>query len=86
MLVVGVGGGVAHYTDKDRHVRLGDIVVSAPTKDFPNAYVHCDKLLRDRETEQVCGFGVRKWTPKDTVIADLLRSTLYVPLVGLLGQ
>lgn len=24
----GVGGGVPHYTDYDKHVKLGDVVVS----------------------------------------------------------
>lgn len=31
VFLVGVGGGVPHYTDHSRHVRLGDVVVSAPT-------------------------------------------------------
>lgn len=30
IFLVGVGGGVPHYTDHSRHVRLGDVVVSAP--------------------------------------------------------
>lgn len=29
VFIVGVGGGVPHYTDYARHVRLGDVVVSA---------------------------------------------------------
>ena len=28
VFVVGVGGAVPHYTDFDRHVRLGDVVIS----------------------------------------------------------
>lgn len=31
VFLVGVGGGVPHYTDHARHVRLGDIVVSSPS-------------------------------------------------------
>lgn len=31
VFLVGVGGGVPHYTDHARHVRLGDVVVSAPS-------------------------------------------------------
>jgi len=27
-----VGGGVPHFTDYNKHVRLGDVVVSAPTE------------------------------------------------------
>ncbi len=30
VFLVGVGGGVPHYTDYARHVRLGDVVVSSP--------------------------------------------------------
>ena len=36
VILVGVGGGVPHYTDYARHVRLGDIVVSSPNP--PNKY------------------------------------------------
>ena len=28
VFIVGVGGAVPHYTDFDRHVRLGDVVIS----------------------------------------------------------
>ena len=44
MFVVGCGGGVAHYTDAQQHVRRGDVVVSAGKY----AYVHCDRLKVDR--------------------------------------
>ncbi len=30
VFLVGVGGAVPHFTDYDRHVRLGDVVISAP--------------------------------------------------------
>lgn len=30
MFLVGVGGGVPHFTDYSKHVRLGDLVVGAP--------------------------------------------------------
>lgn len=33
VFLVGVGGGVPHYTDYNKHVRLGDVVVSCPLKD-----------------------------------------------------
>ncbi|KPJ19468.1 hypothetical protein RR48_11095 [Papilio machaon] len=34
VFLVGVGGGVPHYTDYSRHVRLGDVVVSTPATDL----------------------------------------------------
>jgi hypothetical protein len=43
VLLVGVGGGVPHYTDYGRHVRLGDVVLAAPPvggKSF--IYQQCD--------------------------------------------
>ena len=33
VFLVGVGGAVPHYTDFKRHVRLGDVVMSAPPLD-----------------------------------------------------
>ncbi|KAH9369282.1 hypothetical protein HPB48_012358 [Haemaphysalis longicornis] len=36
IFLVGVGGGVPHYTDHSRHVRLGDVVVSAPQRPVSN--------------------------------------------------
>lgn len=65
VLVVGVGGGVPHFTDKEVHVRLGDVVISAAASLVPEladvktegdknaAYVFCDSIKRDRETEAV---------------------------------
>ena len=45
VFLVGVGGAVPHYTDFNRHVRLGDVVMSAPPLDGPR-YFH--KLLTFR--------------------------------------
>lgn len=39
VFLVGVGGGVPHYTDYKKHVRLGDVVVSTPAQDLPDKYV-----------------------------------------------
>lgn len=36
VFLVGVGGGVPHYTDYAQHVRLGDVVVSTPAVDLPD--------------------------------------------------
>ena len=43
VLLVGVAGGVPHYTDYYKHVRLGDIVYSTPN-DKNNLYIFCDKV------------------------------------------
>lgn len=31
VFLVGVAGGIPHYTDYNKHVRLGDVVISCPT-------------------------------------------------------
>lgn len=33
VFLVGIAGGIPHYTDYNKHVRLGDVVISCPTKD-----------------------------------------------------
>lgn len=50
VFVVGVGGGVPHFTDYYRHLRLGDVIVSENDA-FGNLYYYCDKVL------QVCRGG-----------------------------
>ena len=32
VFLIGTGGGVPHFTDYNKHVRLGDVVVSAPSE------------------------------------------------------
>lgn len=70
VFIVGVGGGVAHYTDAEKHVRLGDVVVSSSD---PDAYVFAHSYTINRQTEAVDGFVVRKWNPKDTVISQIVQ-------------
>ncbi|XP_067013192.2 uncharacterized protein [Anabrus simplex] len=42
VFLVGVGGGVPHYTDYKKHVRLGDVVVSHPVNGRKYVYVYCE--------------------------------------------
>lgn len=44
VFVVGAAGGVPHYTDYYKHVRLGDIVMSTPN-DKGHIYVFCNKVI-----------------------------------------
>uniref|UniRef100_A0A0R3RT31 SAM_MT_ERG6_SMT domain-containing protein n=1 Tax=Elaeophora elaphi TaxID=1147741 RepID=A0A0R3RT31_9BILA len=71
VFIVGVGGGVAHYTDATRHVRLGDVVVSGPD---PNSYVFAHAYTIDRATEHVNGFLVRNWNPQDAIITHIAKN------------
>jgi hypothetical protein len=64
-----VGGGVPHFTDYNKHVRLGDVVVSAPTENQQFVYLHCDKA-----TEKASGgleFETRGWIPSSLVLQDI---------------
>lgn len=71
VFIVGVGGGVAHYTDATRHIRLGDVVVSGPD---PNSYVFAHAYTVDRATEHVNGFLVRNWNPQDAIITHIAKN------------
>lgn len=43
VFLVGVGGGVPHYTDYNKHVRLGDVVISHSTPlNKKYVYVYCE--------------------------------------------
>lgn len=61
VFLVGVGGGVPHYTDYNKHVRLGDVVISHPTP-YNNkyTYVYCESAKMSEngnyhfETKEYC--------------------------------
>lgn len=44
VLLVGIGGAVPHFSDFDKHVRLGDVVVSLPVDRSGSVYVHCQRV------------------------------------------
>ncbi|XP_016837351.1 uncharacterized protein LOC100122198 isoform X2 [Nasonia vitripennis] len=61
VFLVGVGGGVPHYTDYKKHVRLGDVVVSYPSRlNNKFVYMYCEsaKMHDDGsyhfETKEYC--------------------------------
>lgn len=61
VFLVGVGGGVPHYTDYNKHVRLGDVVISHPTPlNNKYAYVYCESAKMNEngnyhfETKEYC--------------------------------
>ncbi|XP_011159551.2 uncharacterized protein LOC105195713 isoform X4 [Solenopsis invicta] len=61
VFLVGVGGGVPHYTDYNKHVRLGDIVISHPTPlNKKYAYIYCESAKMNEngsyhfETKEYC--------------------------------
>lgn len=62
MFVVGIAGGVPHYTNYYKHVRLGDIVVSR-CNDRGYFYYHVDKILQDKDGN--IQYKMRTWSPRD---------------------
>ncbi|KAI1713008.1 hypothetical protein Ddc_12100 [Ditylenchus destructor] len=71
VIIVGVGGGVPHYTDPNLHVRLGDVVVSHSEGGKP-AYVYAHNFVVNRKSEQIEGFATHDWSPRDNVLADVV--------------
>uniref|UniRef100_A0A915CR44 Nucleoside phosphorylase domain-containing protein n=1 Tax=Ditylenchus dipsaci TaxID=166011 RepID=A0A915CR44_9BILA len=77
VIIVGVGGGVPHYTDPNLHVRLGDVVVShgsgfRDSGKKADAYVYAHNFVMNRKTEQIEGFATHEWSPKDNVLVDIV--------------
>lgn len=72
VIIVGVGGGVPHYTDAQLHVRLGDVVVSSNSGQSA-AYVYADNLKVDRKTGHI-GFSTHDWNPKDNIMAKTVMN------------
>ncbi|KAK7791184.1 hypothetical protein R5R35_005389 [Gryllus longicercus] len=60
VFLVGVGGGVPHYTDYSKHVRLGDVVISYPVEGKKYTYVYCESAKSsphggfEFETKEYC--------------------------------
>lgn len=52
VFLIGIGGGVPHYTDHRQHVRLGDIVVSTSSrKSLPSSPVNQSRLSANRPSQ-----------------------------------
>ncbi|XP_045472492.1 uncharacterized protein LOC123678797 isoform X5 [Harmonia axyridis] len=67
VFLVGAGGGVPHYTDYNKHVRLGDVVVSYPSKD-KNIYFYCEKAnLNEKEYD----FEYKSYRPNNLNLQDI---------------
>ncbi|XP_073972429.1 uncharacterized protein isoform X3 [Rhodnius prolixus] len=69
VFIVGVGGGVPHYTDYTKHVRLGDVIVSAASKPNTAAYTYCENVINSAEEEYT--FEYKSHSPVNTIIQDI---------------
>uniref|UniRef100_A0A8D8ZKE6 Winged helix-turn-helix domain-containing protein n=1 Tax=Cacopsylla melanoneura TaxID=428564 RepID=A0A8D8ZKE6_9HEMI len=61
VFLVGIGGGVPHYTDYSRHVRLGDVVVSHVAPDRRFVYTYCDNA--SKSDSGVFNFECKEYCP-----------------------
>ena len=71
MLLVGVGGGVPHYTDYYKHGRLGDVVVSTPNESG-YMYIYCDQVKYDEAGKPQ--YMRKCWSPHDLVIQRITEA------------
>lgn len=71
IFLVGVGGGVQHYTDFSKHVRLGDVVISSPPRDQLRKYLYlyCEKTWDSLESTTLNpiispeNYNIKTWNP-----------------------
>ncbi|XP_048524513.1 uncharacterized protein LOC109540147 isoform X2 [Dendroctonus ponderosae] len=67
VFLVGVGGGVPHYTDYNKHVRLGDVVVSCPTRN-KSIYLYCENAQVSDKGYQ---FEIKNYSPNNFCLQDI---------------
>lgn len=72
-MIVGVGSGVPHFSDGNEHVRLGDVVVSVPSRTNGAIYMHCDKIEKMDEADGY-NYSTREWDSSDKTLRDVAVS------------
>ncbi|XKL59919.1 hypothetical protein PGB90_000935 [Kerria lacca] len=66
VILVGVGGGVPHYTDYKKHVRLGDVVISHPLDNKKYVYTYCKNAKQD--PKGTYEFETKEYFPVDMIL------------------
>ncbi|XP_049770542.1 uncharacterized protein LOC126109562 isoform X4 [Schistocerca cancellata] len=69
VFLVGVGGGVPHYTDYRRHVRLGDVVVSHPVDGKRSVYVYCENAALSESGG--AEFEIKEYCPNNMGLQEI---------------
>ncbi|OWA51013.1 hypothetical protein BV898_15515 [Hypsibius exemplaris] len=80
VFVVGCGGAVPHYTSYQRHIRLGDIVASAPSHadtKHPYIYVFCDEAKKDPKAGTVT-YATKSWRPPQQDLQMLAQQLQHI--------
>merc|ERR1719208_704854 len=74
VFLVGVGGAVPHYTDFNKHVRLEDVVLSAPTHDARFVYQYFEREPLPGAESGKYRFETKNWCPEDLCLQQIAES------------
>ncbi|XP_076242867.1 uncharacterized protein LOC143184488 isoform X1 [Calliopsis andreniformis] len=70
VFLIGIGGGVPHYTDYNKHVRLGDVVISYPTPlNKKYIYVYCESAKTNENGDY--HFETKEYCPPNLCLQDI---------------
>ncbi|XP_054016260.1 uncharacterized protein LOC128896801 isoform X1 [Hylaeus anthracinus] len=70
VFLIGIGGGVPHYTDYNKHVRLGDVVVSYPAPlNKKYIYVYCESAKASESGDY--HFETKEYCPPNLCIQEI---------------
>ncbi|KAG1652970.1 hypothetical protein GQR58_025886 [Nymphon striatum] len=88
VFLVGIGGGIPHYTDYKQHVRLGDVVVSTPPNcegfgkpDQKYIYMYSERIKNSPDSPHQNGedaalsysYKVKTWCPPSFELQDIAQ-------------
>ncbi|XP_052805319.1 uncharacterized protein LOC128234829 [Mya arenaria] len=71
VFVVGVGGGVPHFTNYFKHLRMGDVLISECDA-AGNLYYYCDKVLQEKDGSIV--YNTKTFRPKDYFLQEVIKN------------
>lgn len=72
VLLVGVAGGVPHYTDYFKHNRLGDVIFATPN-DRGYMYIYCDRITHDSDKGTV-QYALKSWSPHNAQLQQVFQT------------
>ncbi|XP_043260756.1 uncharacterized protein LOC122402215 [Colletes gigas] len=70
VFLIGIGGGVPHYTDYNKHVRLGDVVISYPIPlNKKYIYVYCESVKANKSGDY--HFETKEYCPSNLCLQEI---------------
>lgn len=76
VFLIGIGGGVPHYTDYNKHVRLGDVVISYPTPlNNKYIYVYCESAKTNENGDY--HFETKEYCPPNLCLQEIAANLKY---------